>query len=398
MSSSDDADMNLSLIVGLRNNLTYSQAFYRSVRELYPSIEIVFVSYGSTDGTAEWLEALNDPFVNYYSSTETKTLSDTYNKGVSLATKTLVCYMHNDMIVGEGFAESLISSWKKGFVLCYTVVEPPIFIDDRRNWKVVEDFGRGIEDFDTVGFKSFAHKRCKDSALHTFNTQDPSFFLCVERRQLLEMGGLDPLFAPMFCEDDDLWLRFKLANIKAIQVPKALVYHFVSKTSRFSDEFVEKTKRIEDSSVRNFYRKWRFAPSSPIKKRYDIAAIVKNAKSVDLLTIEPYVGRVYIDENRKDYLESEQINTAFDMSKRVLPFSERRNHAIILFIDAEKFKDKDKAALKQLPVLIDYYYYKKRSFIRRFFFDKHDFKVGGIHFKIVEPVPTELSLINREVI
>jgi hypothetical protein len=47
---------NISLLVGLKNNLDYNKHFYKTTRELYPDVEICFVSYGSTDGTNEWLD------------------------------------------------------------------------------------------------------------------------------------------------------------------------------------------------------------------------------------------------------------------------------------------------------------------------------------------------------
>ena len=59
---------NISLLVGLKNNLDYNKHFYSTTRELYPEVEICFVSYGSTDGTHEWLNSLNDKnssFIKY---------------------------------------------------------------------------------------------------------------------------------------------------------------------------------------------------------------------------------------------------------------------------------------------------------------------------------------------
>src|SRR5690606_14431533 len=126
--------------------------------------------------------------------------------------------------------EALVSAWKPGSVLFYTAVEPPIFKDDKHDWKVVRNFGDDLETFDLNSFRLFTKQRILDETLRPFVTNDPFFFLCVERQWLLDMGGLDPLFNPMFCEDSDLLLRFKLQNAYMVQVPKAMAYHFVSKT------------------------------------------------------------------------------------------------------------------------------------------------------------------------
>ena len=56
----------------------------------------------------------------------------------------------------------------------------------------------------------------------------------------------------MFCEDDDLIKRFKLLGLELITSLDAICYHFVSKTSRFSDEYQNKTQQIEMNSNKNF--------------------------------------------------------------------------------------------------------------------------------------------------
>jgi len=71
---------NISLLVGLKNNLDYNKHFYDTTRELYPEVELCFVSYGSTDGTHEWLDSLIDNNVKYFYSAEQKTFSDTFNR------------------------------------------------------------------------------------------------------------------------------------------------------------------------------------------------------------------------------------------------------------------------------------------------------------------------------
>lgn len=395
---SKKVDLSLSLIVGLRNNVVYTKAFYNSVRSLYKSLEIVFVSYGSTDETHEWLEELSDDFVRYYVSNDSKTLSDTYNKGVLLATGNLVCYMHNDMILGEGFVEELTSAWRSSSVCFYTVVEPPVFATDEHNWKLIQDFGDSIDSFRKSPFSEFVKRRLEKD-VSSYKTDDPFFFLCVERTQLLEIGGLDPIFDPMFCEDSDLLLRFKLMNMEMIQVPKAIAYHFVSKTSRFSEEFLERTKKIEENSVHNFYRKWGFGPSATVCKRYDIGVIVKNAGKAEMITIEPYVTKVYVDADRSDYIQQEQSNTRFDLANRICNLSAKTTHDVLLILDAKKMTKIDKSNMRQLSKLIEENYFSEKSFLKRLFFNKNDFKVGGIHFIIKNSImSSELEIVKKRIV
>jgi len=50
----------ISFLVGLKNNLEYSEKFYRFFRATYPQEQLVFVSLGSSDGTDQWLNSLDD--------------------------------------------------------------------------------------------------------------------------------------------------------------------------------------------------------------------------------------------------------------------------------------------------------------------------------------------------
>lgn len=249
---------NISLLIGLKNNIEYTKFFYQHTRELYPDVEIVFVSYGSTDGTNIWLDNLEDSNVKYFYSEDNKTLSDTYNKATSIATKKYVCFLHNDMVLGKDFLENLSKSLDSDNIFCYKVVEPPIFDDDNRDWKIIKDFG---DEFKTFKFSDFYQyeKEYLDGIVELKKiTVHTSFFLSVQRETLLKIGGLDPPFSPMFCEDDDLILRLRLSGEKIFLCANAITYHFVSKTSRFSEEFSNKSLSIEKKSQRNFVRKWGF--------------------------------------------------------------------------------------------------------------------------------------------
>ena len=118
---------NISLLIGLKNNIEYSKAFYETTRVLYPEIEIVFVSYGSIDNTHEWLNGLNDKNVIFEYHTESKTLADTYNRCIQLASNEYVAFLHNDIILAPNFIENLQKHIAKDTVVSYTTIEPPIF-------------------------------------------------------------------------------------------------------------------------------------------------------------------------------------------------------------------------------------------------------------------------------
>jgi len=310
---------NISLLVGLKNNLDYNKHFYSTTRELYPEVEICFVSYGSTDGTHEWLNSLNDKNVNYFYSPENKTFSDTFNKATKLATKEYVAYLHNDIVLAPGFLENLEKHVSPNNVVSYTTIEPPIFAGHERPGKLIQDLGIDLETFDKDKLYQFTKKK----QIEYKDKIEPgiTFFMCLRREVLLQIGGMDNLFNPMFCEDDDLILRLKLYGLNQFTSLDAICYHFVSKTSRFSEEYENKSKSIEVNSNKNFIRKWGFR-NSKHNKRYNIAYIVNKCNYDIMAALEPWCDRLYTDDEmgvlQAMYYENEHKNTSYDFKKRIL--------------------------------------------------------------------------------
>jgi GT2 family glycosyltransferase len=345
---------NISLLVGLKNNLDYNKHFYETTRELYPDVEICFVSLGSTDGTHEWLESLADNNVNFQYSTEPKTFSDTFNIAATLATKPYVAYLHNDIVLAPGFLENLEKHIAPNKVVSYTTIEPPIFGDHTRPGKLICDFGTTLETFSKSGFMAYCET---ESVKYKDQTEaDITFFMCMPRAALLEIGGMDPLYNPMFCEDDDLIRRWKMYGMECITALDALCYHFVSKTSRFSEEYEHRTKTIEIQSNRNYIRKWGSRIDAP---KYNIAFVVRNCTLTILETLEPWCDRIYIEDDMHgiidSYIYSEQSKTAYDLMKRVLHIGHNDPHGendIVVEFDATRLTQQNFQYIQQLAAII----------------------------------------------
>jgi GT2 family glycosyltransferase len=342
---------NISLLVGLKNNLDYNKHFYETTRELYPDVEICFVSYGSTDGTHEWLESLKDKNVQFQYSTQSKTFSDTFNTAATLATKDYVAYLHNDIVLGPRFLENLEKHISPDRIVSYTTIEPPIFGDHTRPGKLIFDFGQSLETFDKEAFREY----CEIEHARYANQTEPgiTFFMCMPRKKLLDIGGMDNLFNPMFCEDDDLIRRWKMLGMNCFTSLDAICYHFVSKTSRFSEEYQTRTKQIELNSNRNFIRKWGTRSEAP---KYNIAIRIENCHIQHLETLEPWCDRIYTDlEEFILYQNKEQSNTSYDLNKRVhgITGNDRYDYDdIIVEVDGNQFTQQDYQVIIQLPEII----------------------------------------------
>jgi GT2 family glycosyltransferase len=337
----------ISLLVALKNNLDYNKHFYETTRALYPEVEICFSSYNSTDGTNEWLDSLNDSFTKIFHSDEVGNFSDNFNKAASLATKEYIAFLHNDIVLAPGFIENLEKHCNIDTVVSYTTIEPPIFAGHERPGKMIKDFGSDLVTFKLDEFKQFANE-----TVEQYKDQTESgivFFMCMPKDKYLSIGGLDNLYNPMFCEDDDLILRWKLEGMKLITALDAITYHFVSKTSRFSEEYAQRTAEIELHSNRNFIRKW---GSRDFKAKYDIGYIIKNC-SIELLTFIELFGEVYSDcDKRLDYIELEQQHTKFNLSERVKSYNAPKINQILIEFDGSKFTNNYAPLIQQMPEII----------------------------------------------
>ncbi|GEN76797.1 glycosyltransferase family 2 protein [Chryseobacterium hagamense] len=342
----------ISFLIGLKNNLEYTRFFYDHVRKIYSEVEIVFVSYGSTDGTHQWLDQLDDPFLKYFYAEESRTLSDTYNKAIEIATKNKVCFLHNDMVLGKFFLDYLSKDMAENDLNFYKVIEPPVFTGDVRDWKETRDFGSDIHSFDFQRFFDFEETYISERAEPAGETAHTSFFLCVRRDVLLEIGGLDNLFSPMFCEDDDLIIRLRLLGLKTIQLHRAMVYHFVSKTSRFSEEYENKTNAIELNSQRNFIRKWGVSNGRTLPVKYDIGIIIKSGNIHSLYQLEHLANTIYTDFPFEDYIVKEQANTKYDLRERIKPISGLQKHDILIHINGKAINQKTINMMENIAQLI----------------------------------------------
>jgi GT2 family glycosyltransferase len=342
---------NISLLVGLKNNLEYNKHFYDTTRELYPDVELCFVSYGSTDGTNEWLESLSDNNLKYFYSEENKTFSDTFNKAAELATKDYVAYLHNDIVLAPNFLENLEKHVSENNVVAYTTIEPPIFADHERPGKIIHDLGVELETFSKDALYEFVESiRLKYS-----DKTEPgiTFFMCMPRIKLLNIGGMDNLFNPMFCEDDDLINRWKLLGMNCFTALDAICYHFVSKTSRFSEEYQHRTQQIEEKSIRNFIRKW--GTRNLNLPKYNIAFRVENCSKELLGLLEPWCDRIYSDAEWMKYVTLEQPNTKFDLRQRCHDLTDLNRYDyddIIVEITGKQFTQQDYEIIKKMSAII----------------------------------------------
>jgi hypothetical protein len=117
---------------------------------------------------------------------------------------------------------------------------------------------------------------------------------------------------------------------------------------------------MKSRSARHYIRKWGSWIKNDeyqypiIAPKYNIAFVVKNCNIHVLEALEPWCDKIYVDD-LYDYIEKEQKNTLYDMSKRVLPLINStpfEDNDIVVEIDAKVFNNQSFNIIQQLPNII----------------------------------------------
>ena len=362
----------ITFVIPSRNNLEFLQLAYKSIRNLKTNHEILVLDDASTDGTLEWINSLNDEdLISYVNpGPERIGIVGMFDKGIEMARTEIIFAFHADMIAGPNLDVNILKHLKKGTVVSATRIEPPLHPPGPE--KITQAWGNEVNeiDFDAV-VNSISQIETQNKDKTTEGIFAP---WCMYKEDFLAIGGHDELFAPQSKEDSDLFNRFVLKGYNVIQSWDGLVYHFTSRGSRFnkhaggeagknSEEWIHTTTK----NGRNFIRKWgHFVQHDALMKpiippKYNIAFVVRNGNLQILEFLEPWCDRIYTNEQYKvigrmwDYVELEQENTSFDLSKRVLTIENNDPHGendIVVEIDADNFTRQDFNAIQKLPEII----------------------------------------------
>jgi len=348
--------MNISLVLAVYNKLDLTKECYKNLRKVYPKAPLVISSGGSSDGTKEWLESLEDDYLSIFHDDDRLTFSETYNAGIDLVDTEKLVLIHNDMVIGKHFLENLdrLLDENPNTLLSYTTIEPPIFAGHQRPGKVILDMGTGFDNFNKKMFDKYVKQNKDKCELY----DGAVFFMSGRKDMFIDLGGFDGFsFVPCFCEDDDFLIRAKLKGYILKTTECAITYHFVSQTSRFSDEMKDIRQDIEAHSIRNFIRKWGMTIPTFNSLDYqtkDDFTFNKTKIGIKLLNnnhiglLEPFFDKIEIENIPQEYIEVEQNYTRYNLKSK---FEDVDNVDVKIFLENELTQE-DFDVILTLQVLI----------------------------------------------
>jgi glycosyltransferase involved in cell wall biosynthesis len=358
----------ITFCIPSKSNLRYLKTCISSIREnsFRNDHEIIIFVDSDEDGTVEWLDEVKDEYnLTYYINPELGKrlygIGKAYDYCIEKSTTDIFMIFHADMMLGKNADWKAYNHLKSKRVICATRIEPPLHPNNGE--KILIDFGIYPEEFKQDEFNQYVEEHSGDDKI----TNGIFAPWMMYKQEFLEMGGHDPIMHSCR-EDSDVFNRMKLNGFEFIQPWNSLVYHLTGRgAGSFDGDKArhEKWRKDMDKSTLEFIRKWgsnvnHTALMEPIiSPKYNIAYVVKKCNLELLGVLEPWCGRIYIEDDMQvltsHYMDREQPNTSFDLSKRV--FVESNNdpmgeNDIVIEFDATQLTQQNFHLLQKLPDII----------------------------------------------
>ncbi len=361
----------ISIIMPSYNTINYTLMAYRSIREYYPTNEIIILDDGSTDGSADYLDAqINlDDNLRTWKNTTGNILGHTitYDLGIKMAKNPLVTIFHSDMICGKSYLENMLKHYKEKTVVCATRIEPEGIYPPGKE-KILKPFGIEFHEFKKNEFDVFVEQEQKDRKDVTTNGIFAPWM--ISKDDFLAIGGHDAKsFSPYPEEDADLFLRFHLAGYNLIQSRDSLCWHWISRGHRsWAKNGVGKDDSMfqfyQNRARRNYVRKWRkwmafdenhHPISHPV---YNVGFVVTGVETPDFIHfLEPWCANIFVDnwDMAEKYILTEQPTTKIDLKNRIRKQEEIEsvNNDALLYFNYKDFLANPKANPKTIVNLTD---------------------------------------------
>jgi hypothetical protein len=129
----------------------------------------------------------------------------------------------------------------------------------------------------------------------------------------------------------------------------------ITTVGKESDEWLAQNNR----SARNFIRKWgHFVKHNDtmkpiVPKRYDVGFVVRNCDDYKLALLEPWCDTIYTDVSYDRYIQAEQKNTKFNLTKKLKRYEDQKLNDVIIEFDATKLTNQSFEFFNMLQLMLE---------------------------------------------
>ncbi|HCK99404.1 MAG TPA: hypothetical protein DHW42_04780 [Candidatus Marinimicrobia bacterium] len=239
----------VSIILLTYNALEYTKKCIKSIREQtqYP-YEIIFVDNGSTDGTKRYLRNLIQKHTNFklIANKTNKGFAVGNNQGVRQAKGEYVMILNNDVLVSDGWLESMVNSLERD--------EKIGMVGPLTNYISGRQRVAKIPYNDENGFLEFAGQvREANKNKLTPRRRIAGFAVLMRKSLYEEVSGLDESYGTGNYEDDDLCLKVQEKGHAIMVDESTFIHHYGSRT--FKSNKINYKKSLTEKGAR-FKEKW----------------------------------------------------------------------------------------------------------------------------------------------
>ncbi|MFN2448639.1 MAG: glycosyltransferase family 2 protein [Candidatus Baltobacteraceae bacterium] len=257
----------VSIVMLSWNAPQFTKMALESIREhTHGKYEIVIVDNGSRPETVDWLKTLEGVRILY--NDDNRGYAGGNNQAIAAARGEYVVLLNNDVIVTAGWLDRLLHAFDR---------IPGLGVCAPRSNKIAGD--QVVVDAsyaDLVQMHAYAAERTQRYRDRGYVTDRAiGLCLCIDRRVIEEVGGIDERFGVGNFEDDDFCLRVRAAGYRIFVCDDVFIHHFGSQT--FAANNVDWTATMRENWPK-FARKWAlpdrqegggYTPAAAIRRGFD---------------------------------------------------------------------------------------------------------------------------------
>jgi GT2 family glycosyltransferase/Flp pilus assembly protein TadD len=252
----------VSIVMLSWNALEFTKMALESIRSnTTGDYEIIIVDNGSGAQTVEWLKTLGDVRVIFNEVNRGYAAGN--NQGIAAARGEYIVLLNNDVVVTEGWLEGLLEAFDR---------IPNLGVSAPRSNRVAGD--QQVADAvyaDMAQMHEYARSRRERlRGAHYLTDRAIGLCLCVDRRVIETIGGIDEQFGAGNFEDDDFCLRVRAAGYRIAVCEDVFIHHFGSQTFKANNVDWASTMR---ENWRKFAKKWGYPEAYPERGYVPAAAI-----------------------------------------------------------------------------------------------------------------------------